>query len=312
MQGWLSGTYGPTDPASIQQQIASSGEAKAHAGGTGTGTGGGGGLGGDTSSTFGPWTGSFAAPARTPTPAAPAWTPIGAAPVYQAPDYKQAPAFSFTEAAPTYKTPDPFSYAAFQAPTMADALNDPGYQFRLQQGTDALQNAAAAKGTLADSGTLKALIDYGQGAASQEYGNIWNRDFGAWGKGYDVAKGTYDTNVTNQYDNPYNAAVTQWQNDYTHALGGYDANYTSQYAGPNAAAQAAAQTGYGGLLAGYGAQAANTTAQNTALSNQWATGVANQQHSDDITNTNAWNSYLLGWQDFEARRNLGANFALQS
>ena len=60
VQGWLSGTYGPTDPASIQQQIASSGEAQARQGGSG-GSGGGGGYGGGLGggdNPFGPWTGS--------------------------------------------------------------------------------------------------------------------------------------------------------------------------------------------------------------------------------------------------------------
>jgi hypothetical protein len=44
----------------------------------------------------------------------------------------------------------------------------------------------------------------------------------------------------------------------------------------------------------------------------WQTQTANTQHQNDLANTNAWNDYLLGWQDYEARRNLGANFALQS
>ena len=52
-------------------------------------------------------------------------------------------------------------------------------------------------------------------------------------------------------------------------------------------------------------------AQNTARANQRATGVTKQQPSDDITNTNAWNDYLLGFQDYQTRRNLGAKFPQQ-
>lgn len=61
----------------------------------------------------------------------------------------------------------PYVTGGFQA--------DPGYQFRLQQGAQAVNNSAAARGMLGSGATLKALQDYGQGQASQEYGNWWNR-----------------------------------------------------------------------------------------------------------------------------------------
>lgn len=47
----------------------------------------------------------------------------------------------------------------------------PGYQFRLNQGIDAIDQSAASRGGLYSGRTLKALNDYGQGMASQEYGN---------------------------------------------------------------------------------------------------------------------------------------------
>jgi hypothetical protein len=53
--------------------------------------------------------------------------------------------------------------------------NDPGYQFRLQQGQQALQRSAAAKGDLLSGGTAKALEQYGQDYASNEYQNTYNR-----------------------------------------------------------------------------------------------------------------------------------------
>lgn len=59
--------------------------------------------------------------------------------------------------------------------TLADYQADPGYQFRLDQGTQALERSAAARGGLLSGGTLKDLTDYQQGAASQEYGNAYNR-----------------------------------------------------------------------------------------------------------------------------------------
>ena len=62
-----------------------------------------------------------------------------------------------------------------QSYTGQDIYSDPGYQFRLQQGQDAIQSSAAAKGGLLSGATLKALQNYGQESASQEYSNAYNR-----------------------------------------------------------------------------------------------------------------------------------------
>jgi len=65
--------------------------------------------------------------------------------------------------------------APFQAPTNVTEANDPGYQFRLQQGMQALQNSAAARGGLLSGNTGQALVNYGQNYASNEYQNVYNR-----------------------------------------------------------------------------------------------------------------------------------------
>ena len=59
--------------------------------------------------------------------------------------------------------------------TGQDIYSDPSYQFRLQQGQNAIQSSAAAQGGLLSGATLKALQNYGQESASQEYGNAYNR-----------------------------------------------------------------------------------------------------------------------------------------
>lgn len=56
-----------------------------------------------------------------------------------------------------------------------DIYDDPSYKFRLQQGQDSIQSGAAAQGGLLSGATQKALLNYGQEAASQEYGNAYNR-----------------------------------------------------------------------------------------------------------------------------------------
>lgn len=62
-----------------------------------------------------------------------------------------------------------------QTYTGQDIYSDPSYQFRLQQGQDAIQSSAAARGGLLSGATLKALQGYGQDMASQEYQNAYNR-----------------------------------------------------------------------------------------------------------------------------------------
>lgn len=58
---------------------------------------------------------------------------------------------------------------------MSDFQQDPGYQFRMDQGQKAIERSAAARGGLQSGGTLKAIADYGQNFASNEYGNAYNR-----------------------------------------------------------------------------------------------------------------------------------------
>lgn len=49
------------------------------------------------------------------------------------------------------------------------------YKFQMDQGIKALENSAAGRGGLFSGNTQKSLINYGQGLASQEYGNYLNR-----------------------------------------------------------------------------------------------------------------------------------------
>lgn len=52
---------------------------------------------------------------------------------------------------------------------------DPSYQFRLKEGLKAVQNSAAARGGLLSGATMKAMNNYSQGVASDEYTNAFNR-----------------------------------------------------------------------------------------------------------------------------------------
>ena len=180
------------------------------------GTGGTGGL-------IDPFPGMFQAP--TPIP-------------YQAPPQFQAP---------SYTPPPAFTYAQFQAPTFDQALNDPGFQFVQQMGQRGVERSAAARGVLNSGGTLQDIANFNQSLAESQYGNVFNRNLGAWQQNYNAAVGQYNTNYQTQYLDPYknayqsaldtynpqfsawqtNTAATQRQNefDYAGAMDRYKFDY---------------------------------------------------------------------------------------
>lgn len=52
--------------------------------------------------------------------------------------------------------------------------NSTGYDFRVKQGMDALNSGYAGAGTIKSGAAIKGAVDYGQGMASQEFGNYLN------------------------------------------------------------------------------------------------------------------------------------------
>jgi hypothetical protein len=54
-------------------------------------------------------------------------------------------------------------------------MTEPGYQFRFEEGQRALDRGAAARGGLLSGGYGRKAIRYGQGFASNEYANVYNR-----------------------------------------------------------------------------------------------------------------------------------------
>lgn len=83
--------------------------------------------------------------------------------------------------APVFNAPD------FVAPTLADAYNEPGYQFRLGSGVRALEASAAARGLLRTGGTLTDVNQYGQRFAESEFKNVYDRALQAHGANYRAA-----------------------------------------------------------------------------------------------------------------------------
>lgn len=95
--------------------------------------------------------------------------------------------------APGLAAPNVNSFSGVDANSIA---NSPAYQFRMQQGQEAIERSAAAKGTLLTGGTLKDLTAFGQGLASTEYDKQFDRDLGL----YDRANNLFDTNARRTYD----------------------------------------------------------------------------------------------------------------
>ena len=62
-----------------------------------------------------------------------------------------------------------------RAPGMEEIQMDPGYGFRLAEGTKALERSAAARGGLLSGATLKGTQRFGQELASQEFQNAFAR-----------------------------------------------------------------------------------------------------------------------------------------
>jgi hypothetical protein len=58
---------------------------------------------------------------------------------------------------------------------MQNYFNDPGYQFRLQQGQQGINNAAAARGNFFAPATMQALGEHQQGLAATGYEDAFNR-----------------------------------------------------------------------------------------------------------------------------------------
>lgn len=116
---------------------------------------------------------------------------------------------------------------------------DPGYQFRLDQGNQALQNMAAMTGNLNSGRALKDAIGYNSGMASQEYGNAYSR---------------FNNDQTNIYNKL--AALAGMGQSSASSLAGVSQNYGAQVG--NNLAQSA------------NAQAAGTIGSNNA----WAQGIS--------------------------------------
>lgn len=91
--------------------------------------------------------------------------------------------------------------------TGRDLQNEPGYQFRFNQGANALQGGLAAKGGLFSGAAGKALTQYGQDFGSNEFQNAYSRDAANKSRLYDMYLGIKSSgqNAAGGMANQFNA-----------------------------------------------------------------------------------------------------------
>lgn len=107
--------------------------------------------------------------------------------------------------------------------------NSTGYQFRLGEGMRAINSGYAGAGMIKSGAAMKAINDYGQGMASQEFGNYLNALGNQQSLGFSAASAqagvgqNYANSLSNIYQNQgsnlANAALVKSQNT-ANAIGG--------------------------------------------------------------------------------------------
>lgn len=70
-----------------------------------------------------------------------------------------------------------------------DVTKDPGYQFRMDQGIEAQDKSAAARGRLLSGAQAKGLEEYAQGVGSQEYANAYAREANEKARKFNILSG---------------------------------------------------------------------------------------------------------------------------
>lgn len=76
-------------------------------------------------------------------------------------------------------------------------FQSPDYQFRLDQGKQALERSASARGLLGSGAALKAANNYAQNTASAEYGDWYSRLAGLAGQGQQATNATVQAGQNN-------------------------------------------------------------------------------------------------------------------
>jgi len=102
---------------------------------------------------------------------------------------------------------NPMLTQRFTAPSTADALNAPGYQFTQTQGLKAVQNSAAARGLGVSGAAMKGAANYATGLADSTYNDVFNRALQTFNTNYSSAANNVNR-LQGIVGNGQNAAAT--------------------------------------------------------------------------------------------------------
>lgn len=121
--------------------------------------------------------------------------PAAAAPVARTPTPQETANTKYMPQLDAQMAKDPSNGYADQLKTLMTGQfspNDPSYAWRFQQGQQAVERSAAAKGLLQSGNAAIELQQYGQGMASQEYGAQFNRTLSALGASESAFQSSYN------------------------------------------------------------------------------------------------------------------------
>lgn len=224
------------------------------------------------------------------------------------PSYPTNFAYSGFEAPERFRAPvTPWTPQPFVPPTGAAIYEDPGYQFRLEEGAKALERSAAARGVLRTGGTLKDLLSYGQDLASQEYENVYGRRWGEhqYGQGMGLtANELAYGRAEREQDRLYGQMLDEYQMAYGQRADEFGRGVTlgelarGAYGTQFGAATGIYDRGYQADLAKY-QFAAEQAAQEAAMAEAAAGRGASAQAA---AYRNAWNEYMTGYDIFSRER----------
>jgi hypothetical protein len=195
-------------------------------------------------------------------------------------------AADFAEREPTVA---PF---AQQAPqwrdfTLDDFQKDPGYDFRLNQGTNALSRAYAGKGRFLSGAAMKGITRFGQDYASGEFGKAFDR----YQTGYGNRVGDFNSAYSR-----YNTDRRNTMDEYQNRFARFQTNKASKLAPFQSLAgigQTTAQSMGGDVRAAGDAAAAGRIGSNNAIADALSGAYKTYRSGQDADANNAMMRALL-------------------
>lgn len=144
-----------------------------------------------------------------------------------------------------YGDPTSSTYGQLLGGVSANVLEqDPGYQFRRDQGTQAMERALAAQGRTMSPQAVQALTQYGQDLASQEYGKAYERERQAQ---EDIFRRLTGTTGMGQQEAMFQSGLGQ---DYARGIADIETSLADAMVAGKEAAQARRSSFFGNVLGG--------------------------------------------------------------